>query len=273
MTRRLSPSQIDLNRILAAKASRDATLSSGIAPTRPASGPIASAYGLLRQQLGEHLAEIKLIKGTSKKIARKRELLPEYDDHLNAVLDAAEAEGKALQDEVFAYLTLWYIDCASVDWTLYDRAFDLVDHVMTYGLDSPEAFRRDMGNLLLENVCDPALTAIALATPDEAEPFPIALLTEIETLTAKADHIDEVLSKLNKALGLLYLRKAQKIESGETDGPAGGLQAARSEALKRLRTALELNQSCGVKQDFDKLKKAIAKAAIIQTDTPPDHEA
>jgi|GEM_PF-2607826 len=269
MTRRLSPSQIHLNRILAAQTLRHATLNAGVASARPDKGPAASAYSRLRQQLGEHIAEIKLIKGTAKKIARRRELLPLYDDHLNAVLDAAESEGKALQDEVFSWLTLWYIDCASVDATLYDRAFDLVDHVMTYGLNSPETFRRDMGNLLLENVCDPALTAIALATDDEPEPFPIHVLTEIETLTSKADHIDEVLAKLNKALGLLYLRKARRIENGDTDGPAGGLQAARSEALKRLRAALELNPSCGVKQDYDKLKRLMAKSDAAP-DTPPE---
>lgn len=266
MVRKLSPSQKHLNRILAQKALANAP-TNGLAVARPATGQMATAYDLLRAQLGEHMAELKGIQARERKIARKIEILPEYYDHIKQVLTLARDENKALQDEVFVRLMIWHLDAAEVDHSLYHPAFDMAEHVLKYDLEMPGNFRRSAATLILEAVAEPALKSISLAGADEVEPFPIAVLDLFEALTHGHDIIDQVTAKLNKALGLLYARKAKAIEAGHTDGPAGGLRAAREEALKRLRRALELDEGIGVKKDIEALTRALNKMDAATAET------
>lgn len=256
---RLSPSMRHLAKIREAQAIR-AAVNSKIAAPRPETGPMATAYDLLRQQLGEHMRELKEIESTEGKISRKSQILSDYDDHIDTVILTAETEGKGLQDEVFVRLMIWHFDVASKDFTAYPRAFELAEHVLRFGLTLPDNFRRSPAALIRELVADAALDALAIAAPDDLNPFPIEVLQKVEEITALFDIVDIVSAKLNKALGLLFMRRARAIEGGETDGPAGGLRAAREEALKCLKRALELDKKIGVKKDIEAMERALSKS-------------
>ena len=254
-----SPAQISMARKLEAQALR-AAVNSNVAVARPETGPVASAYDLLRAQLGEHMAELKGIQSTEGKIARKAEILADYDDHIDTVILTAEEEGKALQDEVFVRIMIWHFDVASKAFDHYPRAFELAAHVLRFGLQLPENFKRTPAALIREMVADAALDALAIAAPDDGAPFPVEHVQTVERLTALYDIVDIVGAKMNKAMGLLFARRAKAIEAGDTDGPAGALRAARAEGLTCLRRALELDKKIGVKKDLEALERALGKS-------------
>lgn len=258
MAKRLSPAQISMAKKLEAQALR-AAVKSGIAVARPETGPVATAYELLRAQMGEQMRELKDIQSTEGKIARKAQMLADYDDHIDTVILTAEEEGKALQDEVFVRLMIWHFDVASKNFDHYPRAFELAGHVLQFGLQLPENFKRTPAALIREMVADAAQEALNIASPEDAAPFPLEVLQKVEQLTHGYDIVDVVGAKMHKAIGLLLARRAKAVEGGATDGPAGGLRAAREEAVKHLRRAMELNKTIGVKRDIEQLDRALAK--------------
>ncbi len=257
---RLSPCQIHLQRHMAA-AMISAAPVGPVAADRPDEGPEAQAYALLREQLGEHIRELKASASLTARIEKKRELLPVYNDHIDTVLLTAEIEGKAVQDEVFVYLTIWHLDAATIDPELYPRAFDMVRHVLKYGLKLPEAeaYRRSPGALFRELVVDAALKAITLADADEPRPFDIETLHQITEITEGSDIGDIITAKLHKALGLLYQRLAKGIDAGKADAPAGGAKAALSEAISHFKRAIAADAKIGVKQAITDSERALAK--------------
>lgn len=253
---RLSPAQACRARKLEAMAIRKAA-NSKVAIERPETGPAANAYDLLRQQLGEHMRALSEIESVENKIAYKADMLAEFDDHIDTVILTAQEEGKALQDEVFVRLMIYHLDVASVDYDHYPRAFELADHVLKFGLKLPDNFRRSPAALIRELVGDAADAALTVADLTDYAPFPIEILLKVEQMTATFDIVDVVTAKLNKALGRLFALRAKAIDGGATDGPAGGLRAAREEALKRLKRALELKNNIGVKDDIRTLERAL----------------
>ena len=261
MAKKPSPAQLHLQRFHA-RASIVAAPSGPVAAEYPEDGPEASAYALLREQLGEHLAELKNTAGTEAKIAKKLEFLPIYADHIKTVLLASETEGKALQDIILVQVMIWTFDAATTNPDLYVDAFTLADHVLKYGLTLPERFNRSPAALIAEFVADDAAQKIGLASPDVISPFGLDLLKRaFDIIEGRSDVVDQIPAKLHKCAGYIYMRLAAAIADGRETGPAGGLKAAQSEALTHFKRAFALQTNIGVKKEIQALEKALSKNA------------
>jgi hypothetical protein len=247
--RKLSPAQRHLQQKLTAMSIAKAK-SSLIAVERPATGPEASAYALLRAQMGEDMRRLHDIQSTDLKIEAKHEMLPTYQDHIDTVLLTSEETGKAVQDEVFVQLMIWHFDCG-----LFDRALDMAEHVLRFGLKLPERFRRTAAVAVVDMVADAALSAI-----EQNQSFDIEVIRRTGSLTSAYDVVNEAKAKLHKAAGILFMGLAEKAAEN-TDGPAGAVPAAQEEALRHLREVLRLGGS-GVTTRIKSLESALTKSAL-----------
>jgi hypothetical protein len=217
-------------------------------------------YSLLKIQMGQHLAELKSTRSTEDKIAKKLEFLPLYQDHIDTVLATSEAEGRAVQDEIFVQLMIWTFDAATINPELYGRALDMAEYVMRYGLTMPDRFNRGVAEFLLEAVAEDAAKKLAVAPADASAPFDLDVLKQAEAMTASADVLDVIKAKAQKAAAKLYVLMAAAIDKGETEAPAGGAKAARAEALKRYKRAFELDKNIGVKKEIEQLERLLKNA-------------
>ncbi len=225
-----------------------------VAPARPEAGEEASAYALLRAEFGEDLRRLHDIESTELKIETKREMFPKYLDHIDAVLDIALETGAAVQDEVFANLMIWAFDIGE-----FRQALDMAEHVLTYGLTLPERFARSPATLIVEEMAEGTQKLF-----DRDEPVDLNLLQRTLTLSEGRDVFDGVRAKLHRIYGLALARHADSIE-GDANGPAGAQKAARAEALKHLRRALQLNPKIGVKKNADVLERQLKKEIPADT--------
>lgn len=261
MKKRLSPCQIHVAMHLA-KTAIGAALAGIVAAERPADAD-TSPYALLRAQLGEHLRELENTGSTELKIQKKQEWLPLYDDHVDTVILTSEETGKALQDDVVVWVAVWTFDVATIEPDLYPRAFELADYVIKYGLNlPPEKFKRSPAASFAEFVADDVLKKLPVAPPELGRPFNLDIVTRaLGLVEGRADVVDIVPAKLHMSAARLYVRLATAIDAGAEQGPAGGAQAARTEALKHFRRAYELDNKIGVKQEMDRLAKLLSQPA------------
>ncbi|MDL4863896.1 phage terminase small subunit [Halomonas elongata] len=210
-------------------------------PGRPQTG---EQYELHAAALWEARRTLKGIKSTEQKIAKKRELLPEFDAYVAGVLDA----GTGAQDDVIVTVMLWRLDVGDLG-----GALAIAEYALRHGLDTPDRFERDTPSIVAEQLAEEAMRQLekpydgtdegrAHAANDAAE---LAMyLSRAEALTRDADMHDPIRAKLHKALG--YAERAR-----------GGHAA---EALEHLKRALELNDRAGVKKDIERLEREVKKA-------------
>lgn len=246
--RKLSPATLHLMRKQAAAVIASAPNNS-IAAERPEAGPEASAYALLRAQMGEDMRRLHDIQSTDLKIAAKREMLPTYADHIDTVLLTSEETGKAVQDEVFVQLMIWHFDCGE-----FARALDMAAHVLQFGLKLPERFRRTAAVAVVDMVADAALSAI-----EQKQPFDLNILRRTALMIQGHDIVNEAMAKLHKAAGIMFMELAEK-SAENTDGPAGAVRAAQEQALTHLREVLRLGGT-GVTTRIKSLESALKKSA------------
>ncbi|ESQ89991.1 hypothetical protein ABAC460_10270 [Asticcacaulis sp. AC460] len=239
----LSPAQRHLLRTTAVEA-----VIGESAPARPTDGPAASAYDLLRAQLGEHMVQLKGIKSIERKIEAKKTFLEAYDDHVTTVLATAEETGRASQDEVFVELMIWRIDVGD-----FDLGLTMAEHALKYGLALPERYNRTLPTLIVEETAEAALKVLKLE-----KDFDIDILNRVVPVAESFDVNDIVRAKLQKALGKQYLRNALATEP-TSDGPAGAKRAAAQAAFDHLTRAFELYDDIGVVKDLDAAKRILAK--------------
>jgi len=184
----------------------------------------ATAYELMMAQLTEHRRQLKAIQSVEAKIARKRELLPEYLDYVAGVLQARSG----VQDDVLMTVMTWCLDTA--DWS---TGLQIAEYALAAGLSTPEHFKRDTATVVAEEVAEAALKQGADVPPE--------VIATAGDMTAAHDMPDEVRAKLHKALGLSI--KA----------------ASPTTALVHLQRALELNDKSGVKKEIEQLERQIRK--------------
>ena len=147
-----------------------------------------SQYKLMLGKLRIDLNRLKNIKSLYKKTEVKREqLLPEYVDYIDGVLEAKAGQ----QDDVLLYNMVWLIDAED-----YPRAFEIADYAIEHEMKMPERFKKDIPDLLVEYICN-----ILLKKPDQLSEH-IGALKRLENLAAEHDMHDAISVKLNKALGL-----------------------------------------------------------------------
>ncbi|OHV11210.1 phage terminase small subunit [Kushneria phosphatilytica] len=196
------------------------------------------AFELMQAQLFEDYRRLKSIHSVERKIEVKRELLPNYAEYVDGVLDA----GQGAQDEVLMRVMLWRIDVGDID-----GALPIARYAMRYQLDPGEQFQRSTAAILVEESADQAL-----ALPDDDDSLLDALI-EIDALTHEADMHDPIRAKLHKALGNGHRARGEL-----------------SDALTHYQRALELNDRVGVKKDIEKIERDIAKQQDPQPDTSPE---
>lgn len=194
----------------------------------PANSKNHTAYERQLVQLAEHKRQLKSFESVEKKIELKKQLIPEYQAYIKGVLEA-DAGGA---DEVVTTLLLWCVDAA-----YYEEALEIAEYCLRHKLPTPDAHKRTMGTLIVEEFADNSLKGV--------EGITLEMLQRVADLTQKSDMPDQVRAKLHKAIG--YLLR-------DTDKPI---------ALAELQRALELNTAVGVKKDIEKLEREI-KAADSQ---------
>lgn len=241
---RLSPARKHYAQVSAAIAAGTAD------PNRPQTG---DQYELHAAALWEHRRTLKGIKSLEAKIAKKREMLADFDAYVAGVL----AGGTGAQDDVLMTVMLWRLDVGDLA-----GGIAIAEYAMRHGLDTPDRFERDTASLVVEQVAEEAVRRLEAPTQagaqdgihesaeveaanDAAE---LAMhLTRVEALTRDADMHDQIRAKLHKALG--YAQRAR-----------GGHDA---DALSHLKRALSLNERAGVKKDIERLERTLAKAQTI----------
>ena len=193
----------------------------------------ANAYELMLIQLAEDKRTLKTLQSTELKIAKKRELLPNYAPWIQGVLEGRQG----VQDDVLMTVLVWLIDIGD-----FTAALQISAYALEFDLKLPDQFNRTLATLVAEEMADGALKICAQKqTPD------IDALVQCQNLTENQDMPDQVRAKLHKALGL----------SLTESNPAN--------ALQQLQRALALHDKVGVKKEIEGLERVLKKAAANTT--------
>lgn len=189
----------------------------------------ASQFDLNRSQLAEHRRSLSNIQSMEKKAEFKREALPEYTPYVEAAL-----KGDGPIDEIVSTVMVWLIDTGD-----FDGALPIAEAMISRGGDMPEAYKRDPGTVIADEIADAFLKA-----GDEATQRPsLELLERVAEITAENDMPDQARAKLHKAIG--YAQRE-----------AGHLEPA----LGNLERALQLHDKVGVKKDIERLQSKLKNA-------------
>lgn len=186
-------------------------------------------YELHAAALWEARRTLKGIQSLQGKIAKKRELVPEFESYIAGVLDA----GNGAQDDVLMTLLVWRIDIGDLP-----GALAIAEYAMRHGLQTPDRYERGTPALVAEETAEQALRMLDDDVPDAA--MLAGVLQRTAELIDGHDMHDEIRAKLHKALG--YAHRA-----------AGEL----SPALDQLQQALALNARAGVKKDIERLEREL----------------
>ncbi|RDE73085.1 terminase [Haemophilus sputorum] len=218
MAERLSPAQIHLRTISAAlaHAAENEDLSD------------FTEYEKMCRVLARHRKDLKQIQSTKLKADFKRKILPDYLPWIEGALSA----GTGKQDIILMTWCVWGIDCEE-----YHLALQIAEYAIFHDLRLPEPFTRTLGTMIAEEFADKAKAAMAAN-----QPFEVAYLERVQSLTELIDMPDESRARLLRELGLLLALKNPK------------------QALECLERALSLNQAIGVKGEIKKLRKQLNKA-------------
>lgn len=186
-------------------------------------------YELHAAALWEARRTLKGIQSLQGKIAKKRELVPEFESYIAGVLDA----GNGAQDDVLMTLLVWRIDIGDLQ-----GALAIAEYAMQHQLQTPDRYERGTPALVAEETAEQALRMLDDDAPDAA--MLAGVLQRTAELIDGHDMHDEIRAKLHKALG--YAHRA-----------AGEL----SPALDQLQQALALNARAGVKKDIERLEREL----------------
>lgn len=253
----MSLAQRHRDRILAAQ-----TLSAAAAPVsgaahapaaaRPSAAgatnasPADRAAAQIGLRLTHDLRRLKEIRSIDRKIAAKREMLPEYKSWVEGVAAADVGVGTGLAAEVLPTVMVWLIDTGA-----YADALDLVPFVLRHDVQMPKRYQRDAATIVIEEIAD-----AAAKVQNAGQRFNLDVLERVEELTADLDIHDEVRAKLHKAIGIEQLRVAEDVEAHSSAGPLDA-------ALTSLRHAQRLNGRVGVKDRIKRAEKLLRTVAAI----------
>ena len=227
---------------------------------RAAQRPGGSVAATIAMRLTHDLRRLSEIKAIDKKVAAKREMMPEYLPWIDGVLEAGRCTngnqlGPTGADLVLPTIMIWSIDIG--DWA---RALELAAHVIRFGVAIPKQYARDVHTLVLEEIAVAALKVQA-----KGERFPLDVLEAVEELTLGVDMHDEPRAKLMKAIGTELVAAA----NGATVDQVGDLA---DRALAKLQRAQDLHDRVGVKAQIKglvKLRAALPAPDTEQAGTPP----
>ncbi|GAA3911739.1 phage terminase small subunit [Gibbsiella dentisursi] len=199
-------------------------------------------YERIRHRLQHDRRMLKGIQSTLRRAEIKRELLPHYQGWIDGTLEADSGR----QDEVFITCLIWALDAG-----LYDQALPMAAYAIRHRLNLPDGFRRTTATMLVDEICDAALTGFKVDAASER--VPLAHLRELEALTDGEDMPDEVRAKLFKTL-------AFTLRNGELD--------QKHEAVDYMKRATELHDRVGVLRDIRDLESELKRTS--STDDEPE---
>lgn len=185
-----------------------------------------SAHDMLKLKMVEDRRTLKTLQSIKAKIELKAELLPHYDDWLDATLE----HGKGKADPLLATLMLWHIDAGS-----FKRGLDIAEYMLEHDLSMPDAHKRTPATVVAEEIADTAKQMIT----DDVE-FDIGQVLRASTITADHDMPDQVRAKIARIIG----------ELTEESDPES--------ALAHYKTALSFDERSGVKGAIKRLEKTLA---------------
>lgn len=188
----------------------------------------ASRYELMLAKLATDRQRLHSIKSIERKIAVKREVLPEYAGYVAGSLEG----GRGAQDDVLTTIMLWRIDAGD-----FAGALAIAEYALTHRLTLPDSFDRSTATVVAEEFAEQAIIALKAN-----QPFDVDQLKHVADLTESHDMPDQVRAKLYKALGLASQDKPEV-------------------ALLYLNRALKLHDRVGVKLDIDRLQKQLGNLA------------
>lgn len=202
---------------------------------RPTSEGFGSNYDMLNLKLVEDRRTLHSIQSILGKIAKKSELLPYYDDWINATLST----GTGKSDPLLTTLMLWHIDVGN-----FERGLDIADYALTHGLTMPDHHQRTLATVIAEEVAD---TAKRLMLAEQ--PFDEGQVLRASTMTADQDVPDQVRAKLAKIIG----------ELTEDANP--------ELALAQYKTAIKHDAKSGVKGSIKRLEKQLGDTVETEETT------
>lgn len=234
----LTPAQEHWQRTMAARRGDEALSSATL-----------TAYEQILHRLRIDQTQLSNLQGKELKAEYKRDIIAAYDSWIEGVL--VSDTGQA--DEVLTNIMIWQIDIGN-----YDRALTLAEYVIRHNLPLPDRYQRTIGPLLVDEICDQALTIFA--TGDAAlDPIPLDILEQLTELVTPLDMPNQVKAKLFKTLAYTLRIQPQR--------------EAKERALSLMQQALMLFNNIGVKKDIETLTRELKKAAEPVADdipaTPP----
>ncbi|RQT09815.1 phage terminase small subunit [Burkholderia contaminans] len=176
------------------------------------------ASDMMRAKLATDQRRLKETQSVARKVAIKREILPDYVPYVGEALNR-DAGG---QDDVLVTIMLWRLDAGDMG-----GAFDIARYAIRHGLTMPAQFERTL----------PATVAEEFADAADVPPY---MLAEVIDLTEPFDMVDQIRAKLFKAYGLATAANEPAV------------------ALAAFRRAFDLNDKIGVKRDIARLEAALS---------------
>lgn len=235
-------------RALAARAGQAAAPAIvGQAVAMPETGEVASEYRALYAVLQDNLRSLSDVQSIEGRNPIKREMAETFRAWVDGAL-AAGADGTAAQDEIVAQMMIW-----AIDYRDFERALDIGEHVLRFGITLPERYLRTPACLLAEEIATAVLAEPQLATLEQ--------LMRLDRLTGDYDMPDQARAKLLKALGRAYARAADEFDAEADSAPAGGKAALLHAALDACKRALQLHKAIGVKKDIERLERLVTPPA------------
>ncbi|QKY08005.1 phage terminase small subunit [Janthinobacterium lividum] len=204
-----------------------------------------NAYDLMLYKLADDRRRLKSIQSVERKIEVKATLLPDYDQWIDGVL----AGGKGAQDDVVATLLVWHIDTGA-----YDRALVIAAYCMEHKFTLPDGYSRDIPTMMLDEFAAAYLQGKLGDDPQHA----VAVLGDVEAMTAASDAPDQARAKLHKAIGLAMVAVLDQHDEADI---APALLEPASVAMAQLQRARALSESVGVKKEMERLERRIKRAA------------
>ncbi|CAM3982555.1 terminase [Xenorhabdus thuongxuanensis] len=195
-----------------------------------------TAYEQVLHRLRIDQARLSGLQGKARKAEYKRTVMAAYDGWIDGVLAADTGQA----DEVLTHIMIWQIDIGN-----YGRALTLAAYVIRHNLPLPDRYQRTIGPLLVDEICDQALTIFA--TGDTTlDPIPLDILEQLTELVTPLDMPNQVRAKLFKTLAYTLRIQPQR--------------AAQERALSLMQEALLLFANIGVKKEIETLMRELKKS-------------
>lgn len=219
----LTPAQKHFQETMAARRGEQNTLSD------------FTAYEQMLHRLRLDKVKLHNIQSDTAKAAVKRNLIGSYQGWVDGALNADTGQA----DDVLTTVMIWNIDSGNLD-----EALRIGEYALRHGLSMPDKFRRTTATAMVDEICDPVLTAFN--RDPRIAPVDPELLLRLDAMTTDEDMPDQVRAKLFKAIGYSLRLQTTGYES----------------ALAYLQQAITLFKGIGVKRDIENLARTIKKVGL-----------